>query len=78
MDGDFTTAPTACVDFVCTGNEMVDYGTKHLVLRVTGTVDAGIKFKAINAGQPVTLAASVEDGLVYVFVKSGGTMLLFR
>ena len=54
------------------------YGSKHLVLRVTGTLDANAKFKAVNCGQPCTLATTVEDGLVYVFVKSGGTVLLFR
>ncbi len=78
VDGDFATTSTAMVDFGCTGNEMVDYGTKHLVLRVTGTVDSDVKFKAINCGQPCTLAASVDNGLVYVLVKSGGTVLLFR
>ncbi len=66
------------VDFGCTGGEIVPYGSRHLVLRVTGTVDPKIKFKAINCGQPCTLAASVDNGLVYVRVKSGGTLLLFR
>ena len=78
VDGDFATASTACVDFGCTGDDVVAYGSKHLVLRVTGTLDANAKFKAVNCGQPCTLAATVEDGLVYVFVKSGGTVLLFR
>lgn len=78
VDGDFATAPTACVDFGCTDGDMVALGSKHLVLRVTGTVDAGVKFKAINCGQPCSLTASVENGLVYVHVKSGGTVLLFR
>jgi len=78
VDGDFATTGTACVDFGCTGDETVDYGSKHLVLRVTGTVDANAKFKAVNCGQPCSLTASVEDGLVYVHVKSGGTVLLIR
>ena len=78
VDGDFATAPTACVDFGCTDGDMVALGSKHLVLRVTGTVDANAKFKAVNCGQPCSLTASVEDGLVYVHVKSGGTVLLFR
>ena len=78
VDGDFATASTACVDFGCTDGDMVAYGSKHLVLRVTGAVDANAKFKAVNCGQPCTLTASVEDGLVYVHVKSGGTVLLIR
>ena len=78
IDGDFATASTAQVDFGCTGDDMVAYGSKHLVLRVTGAVDSDIKFKAVNCGQPCTLAATVEDGHVYVLVKSGGTVLLFR
>ena len=78
VDGDFATASTACVDFGCTGDDVVAYGSKHLVLRVTGTLDANTKFKAVNCGQPCTLTATVEDGLVYVFVKSGGTVFLFR
>ena len=61
-----------------TGGEMVPYGSRYLVLRVTGTVDTNAKFKAINCGQPCTLATTVEDGLVYVTTKSGGTLLLFR
>ena len=78
VDGDFATTSTAMVDFGCTGDDVVAYGSKHLVLRVTGTLDANAKFKAVNCGQPCTLATTVEDGLVYVFVKSGGTVLLFR
>ena len=73
-----TPAATACVDFGCTDGDMVPLGSKHLVLRVTGTVDANAKFKAVNCGQPCSLTASVEDGLVYVHVKSGGTVLLIR
>ena len=57
---------------------MVDLGSKHLVLRVTGTVDANASFKAINCGQPCRLTTVVEDGLVFVVAKSGGTLLIFR
>ena len=57
---------------------MVDLGSKHLVLRVTGTVDANAKFKAVNCGQPCRLTTVVEDGLVYVVAKSGGTVLIIR
>ena len=78
VDGDFATASTAMVDFGCADGDMVDLGSKHLVLRVTGAVDADAKFKAVNCGQPCTLTASVEDGLVYVHVKSGGTVLIIR
>ena len=78
VDGDFATAPTASVDFGCTDGDMVAYGSKHLVLRVTGTVDANASFKAINCGQPCRLATSIEDGLVYVIAKSGGTVLIIR
>ena len=78
VDGDFATASTACVDFGCADGDMVALGSKHLVLRVTGTVDANAKFKAVNCGQPCSLTASVEDGLVYVHVKSGGTVLIIR
>ena len=78
VDGDFATAPTACVDFGCTDGDMVDLGSKHLVLRVTGTVDTNAKFKAINCGQPCRLMTVVEDGLVFVVAKSGGTMLIIR
>ena len=78
VDGDFATAPTATVDFGCTDGDMVDLGSKHLVLRVTGTVNANASFKAINCGQPCRLTTVVEDGLVFVVAKSGGTLLLFR
>ena len=78
VDGDFATAPTACVDFSCTDGDMVPLGSKHLVLRVTGTVDANAKFKAVNCGQPCRLTTVVEDGLVYVVAKSGGTVLIIR
>ena len=78
VDGDFATAPTACVDFGCTDGDMVPLGSKHLVLRVTGTVNANAKFKAVNCGQPCRLTTVVEDGLVYVVAKSGGTVLLIR
>ena len=78
VDGDFATTSTACVDFGCTDGDMVAYGSKHLVLRVTGTVDANASFKAINCGQPCRLATVVEDGLVYVVTKSGGTVLVIR
>ena len=78
VDGDFATAPTACVDFGCTDGDMVALGSKHLVLRVTGTVDANAKFKAVNCGQPCRLTTVVEDGLVFVVAKSGGTVLFIR
>ncbi len=78
IDGDFATAATACVDFGCTGGDMVEYGSEYAVLRVTGTVAPDIKFKAVNCGQPCTLGVTVEDGFVFVHAKSGGTLLLFR
>ena len=74
----FTGATDLLVNSGATGGDMVALGSKHLVLRVTGTDDANAKFKAINCGQPCSLTASVEDGLVYVHVKSGGTVPLFR
>ncbi|MBO7687707.1 MAG: hypothetical protein J6V72_15050 [Kiritimatiellae bacterium] len=49
MDGDFATAPTASVDFGCTDGDMVDLGSKHLVLRVTGTVDANASVRSSSS-----------------------------
>ena len=46
---------------------------------VTGAVTAPEKMTAANAGlDPVTLGVSVEGGVLYATVKSGGTALIFR
>ena len=46
---------------------------------VTGELTAPTKVSAANSGlDPVALSASVEDGVLYVTLNTGGTILIIR
>ena len=79
VEGGLTCEGALTVDFGRTATDPLTYGMKIPLAEVTGTVTAPTKVSAENSGlDPVALSASVEDGVLYVTLNTGGTLFIFR
>ena len=79
VEGDLACEGALKVDFGRTAADPLTYGMKIPLAEVTGTVTAPTKVSAENSGlDPVALSASVEDGVLYVTLNTGGTLFIFR
>ena len=79
VEGDFTCEGALKVDFGRTAADPLTYGMKIALAEVTGELTKPTKVSAENSGlDPVALSASVEDGVLYVSLKTGGTVLILR
>ncbi|MBQ6341450.1 MAG: autotransporter-associated beta strand repeat-containing protein, partial [Kiritimatiellae bacterium] len=79
VEGNLACEGALTVDFGRTAEDPLAYGMKIPLAEVTGAVTVPEKMTAANAGlDPVTLGVSVEGGVLYATVKSGGTALIFR
>ena len=79
VEGDLACEGALTVDFGRTAADPLTYGMKIPLAEVTGEVTAPTKVSAENSGlDPVALSASVEDGVLYVSLKTGDTLLIFR
>ena len=79
VEGDLACEGALTVDFGRTAADPLTYGMKIPLAEVTGEVTAPTKVLAENSGlDPVALSASVEDGVLYVSLNTGGTLLIFR
>ena len=79
VEGDLACEGALTVDFGRTEENPLEYGMKIPLAEVTGEITVPAKVSAENSGlDPVVLSKSVEDGVLYVTVKSGGTVLIFR
>ena len=79
VEGDLTCEGALTVDFGRTAENPLEYGMKIPLAEVTGELTVPTKVTAANSGlDPVALSASVEDGVLYVSLKTGGTLLIFR
>ena len=79
VEGDFTCEGALKVDFGRTAADPLTYGMKIPLAEVMGEITAPAKVSAENSGlDPVALSTSVEDGVLYVTLKTGGTLLIFR
>ena len=79
VEGDLTCEGALKVDFGRTAADPLTYGMKIPLAEVTGELTAPTKVSAENSGlDPVALSASVEDGVLYVTLNTGGTLFIFR
>ena len=79
VEGDLTCEGALKVDFGRTAADPLTYGMKIPLAEVTGELTKPTKVTAENSGlDPVALSASVEDGILYVTLNTGGTLLILR
>jgi len=78
LDCDLATVPGATIDFGHDADDPVPYGTKVRVAQLGGSAVGELRFKAVNCCTPCSLDTSVENGFVYVRVKAGGTLVIFK
>ena len=79
VEGDLTCEGALTVDFGRSAENPLTYGLKIPLAEVTGEITVPAKVSAENSGlDPIALSTSVEDGVLYVTLKTGGTLLIFR
>ena len=79
VEGDLTCEGALTVDFGRTAADPLTYGMKIPLAEVMGEITVPAKVSAENSGlDPVALSTSVKDGVLYVTLKTGGTLLIFR
>ena len=78
VEGDLTCEGALTVDFGRASDPLA-YGMKFPIAEVTGEITVPTKVSAENTGlDPVSLKSSVEDGVLYVTVQTGGTLFIVR
>ena len=79
VQGDLACEGALTVDFGRTAEDPLTYGMKIPLAEVTGEITVSAKVLAENSGlDPVALSTSVEDGVLYVTLNTGGTVLILR